>query len=210
ARVQAMLGQTARKPLRSQIAGQPGNSALLLTGVAAGLYSTSFWRYLREGLTAAFAGNGTLLVALGDLLVERDANGRYSNLVEAETPVACGAGRGPRALPAWRAAAAQAARAAPQFGAAIMWGSLRCAYWPVRAAPPVRLQGKGAPPILVVGTTRDPATPFRWARALAGDLKSGVLLGWNGDGHTAYRRGRSCVGSAADKYLISPGVPPNG
>jgi hypothetical protein len=209
-RVQAMLDQAARKPLRTQIAGQPGDSALLLNGVAGALYSTSFWPYLREGLTAAFAGNGTLLVALGDLLVERNASGRYSNLVEAETAVDCVDRQWPRSLPAWQAAAAKAARAAPQFGAAIMWGSLPCAYWPVHAAPPVRLQGKGAPPILVVGTTRDPATPFRWAKALAGDLKSGVLLGWNGDGHTAYMRGSSCVDSAVDKYLISLVVPHNG
>jgi pimeloyl-ACP methyl ester carboxylesterase len=209
-RIQAMLDQAARKPLRSQIAGQPGDSALLLNGVAAALYSTSFWPYLREGLTAAFKGNGTLLVALSDLLVQRDRSGRYSNLVEAELAVDCVDRPWPRALPAWQAAAAQAARAAPQFGAAIMWGGLPCAYWPARAAPPVRLQGKGAPPILVVGTTRDPATPFRWARALAMDLKSGVLLGWNGDGHTAYLQGSSCVDSAVDKYLISLVVPRNG
>jgi pimeloyl-ACP methyl ester carboxylesterase len=209
-RVQAMLDQAARKPLRTQIAGQPGDSALLLNGVAAALYSTSFWPYLREGLTAAFAGNGTPLVTLGDFLVERDASGRYSNLVEAEMAVDCVDRPWPRSLPAWQAAAAKAARAAPQFGEAIMWGSLPCAYWPVHAAPPVRLQGKGAPPILVVGTTRDPATPFRWAEALAGDLKSGVLLGWHGDGHTAYMRGSSCVDSAVDKYLISLVVPRNG
>jgi pimeloyl-ACP methyl ester carboxylesterase len=209
-RIQAMLDRAARKPLRSQIAGQPGDPALLLNGVALALYSTSFWPYLREGLTTAFEGNGTLLVALGDLLVERDRSGRYSNLVEAELAVDCVDHPWPRALPAWQAAAAQAARAAPQFGAAIMWGSLPCAYWPVRAAPPVQLRGNGAPPILVVGTTRDPATPFQWARALARDLKSGVLLGWNGDGHTAYLQGSSCVDSAVDKYLISLVVPRNG
>ena len=209
-RVQAMLDQAARKPLRSQIAGQPGNPALLLTGVASALYSTSFWPYLREGLAAAFEGNGTVLVALGDALMGRNLSGRYSNLVEAELAVDCVDRPWPRSLPAWQTAAANAARAAPQFGASIMWGSLPCAYWPVRAAPPVRLQGKGAPSILVVGTTRDPATPFRWAGALAGDLKSGVLLGWNGDGHTAYMRGSSCVDSAVDKYLISLVVPRNG
>ena len=209
-RIQAMLNQAARKPLRSQIAGQPGDSALLLNGIAAALYATSYWPYLRVGLTAAFEGNGTVLVALGNLLVERDRNGHYSNLVQAETAVDCVDRPWPRALPAWQAAAAQAARAAPQFGAAITWGSLGCAYWPVRAAAPVRLRGKGAPPILVVGTTRDPATPFRWARALAGDLTSGVLLGWYGDGHTAYMRGSSCVDSAVDKYLISLAVPRTG
>jgi hypothetical protein len=82
-----------------------------------------------------------------------------------------------------------------------------------RQAPrllPVRLRGEGAPPILVVGTTRDPATPFRWAQALAHDLESGVLLGWNGDGHTAYMMGSSCVDSAVDMYLISLVLPANG
>ncbi len=84
------------------------------------------------------------------------------------------------------------------------------AYWPVHAVPPVRLRGKGALPILGAGTTRDPASRVRWARALAGDLKSGVLLGWNGGGHTAYMRGSSCVDSAVDKYLVSLVVPRNG
>jgi pimeloyl-ACP methyl ester carboxylesterase len=125
ARVQAMVDQAARKPLRSQIPGQPGDSALLLNGLAGSLYSTSFWPYLREGLTAAFAENGTLLIALGDLLVERDATGHYSNLVEAETAVDCVDRPWPRSLSAWQAAAAQSARAAPQFGAATMWAACR-------------------------------------------------------------------------------------
>jgi hypothetical protein len=116
----------------------------------------------------------------------------------------------PRSLSVWRSAAAAAAKAAPLFGAALMWGSLQCAYWPVPSTPQVRLRGAGAPPILVVGTTRDPATPFRWAQALAHDLASGVLLGWNGDGHTAYMVSSSCVNSAVDKYLISLVVPRNG
>jgi pimeloyl-ACP methyl ester carboxylesterase len=208
--VQNLLNRAARAPLASQIAGQPGDPALLLNGVAFALYSKSFWPYLRQALTAAFAGNGSLLVELGDLLVERNSSGHYSNLIEAETAVNCLDRPWPRALPAWQAAAAQAARAAPQFGAAIMWGSLPCAYWPVRSAAPVRLRGAGAPPILVVGTTRDPVTPFRQAKALASDLASGVLLAWNGDGHTAYRMGSACVDSAVDRYLISLVPPRNG
>ena len=68
----------------------------------------------------------------------------------------------------------------------------------------------GAGPILVVGTTRDPATPYRWARALAADLSSGVLLGWNGDGHTAYGEGSSCVDTIVNAYLISLKVPRSG
>jgi pimeloyl-ACP methyl ester carboxylesterase len=210
ARVQSMLNQAAVKPLASQIAGQPGGSALLLNGVAAALYSKSFWPYLRLGLTAAFEGNGSVLVALGDVLVERDRSGHYSNLTAAELAVDCIDRPWPHNLSTWRTAAASAARAAPMFGKAIMWGSLPCAYWPVRPAPPVRLRGAGAPPILVVGTTRDPATPYRSAQALARDLKSGVLLGWIGDGHTAYMTGSSCVDTTVDRYLISLAVPRNG
>ena len=210
ARLQALLNDAARKPLTSQVSGQPGAAPLLLNGIAAALYSKSYWPYLREGLTAAMAGNGSILVELSDVLLERNSHGQYSNLTEAEAAVDCVDRPWPRSLSAWQSAATASAKTAPIFGAPLMWGSLACAYWPVRAAKPVRLRGKGAPPILVVGTTRDPATPFRWAQALSHDLASGVLLGWNGDGHTAYMVDSSCIDSAVDKYLISLVPPRNG
>ena len=210
ARLQGLLNQTTSRPLTSQIAGQPADSAMLLGGVSFALYSKSFWRYLRAGLTDAFAGNGTLMVLLADSLVQRQQTGQYTNLMDAFMAVSCIDRPWPRSLGAWSAAAAAAAKAAPQFGAAEMWGSLPCAFWPVPAAATVPLRAPGAPPILVVGTTRDPATPFRWAQALARDLSSGVLLGWNGDGHTAYLEGSTCVDTAVDRYLISLATPPNG
>ncbi|GAA4943015.1 hypothetical protein GCM10023238_06160 [Streptomyces heliomycini] len=76
------------------------------------------------------------------------------------------------------------------FGEGLAWASLNCAYWPVRATGEARrIEAKGAAPIVVVGTTRDPATPYRWAEALAGQLSSARLLTYEGDGHTAYGRG---------------------
>ena len=117
ARVQAMLNQAAAKPLQSQITGQPGDAALLLNGVASALYSKSYWPYLRLGLTAAFEGNGSVLVELGD--AARRAEPERALL----EPDRGRAGRGlPRppvaAQPAALAdAAASAARAAPMFGA---------------------------------------------------------------------------------------------
>jgi pimeloyl-ACP methyl ester carboxylesterase len=210
ARLQGLLNRTTSKPLTSQVTGQPANGAMLLSGVAFALYSKSFWQYLREGLTTAFAGNGTLMVELADSLVERAPGGRYTNLMDANMAVNCIDRPWPRSLAAWSSAAAAAAKAAPQFGAPNMWGSLPCAYWPVPPAAPVRLRAAGAPPILVVGTTRDPATPFRWAQSLARDLSSGVLLGWNGDGHTAYLEGSTCVDTAVDRYLINLATPRNG
>jgi pimeloyl-ACP methyl ester carboxylesterase len=207
ARLQRLLNRTASRPLTSEIPGQPADSAMLLGGVTFSLYSKSFWKYLRAGLADAFAGNGTLMVVLADSLVQRQQNGQYTNLMDAFMAVSCIDRPWPRSLEAWSSAAAAAAKAAPQFGAANIWGSLPCAYWPVPAAAPVRLRAAGAPPILVVGTTRDPATPFREAQALARDLKSGILLGWNGDGHTAYLEGSTCVDTAVDRYLVSLATP---
>jgi pimeloyl-ACP methyl ester carboxylesterase len=209
-RLQALLTRAGRNPLSSAISGQPGNEPMLLNGVAAALYSKSWWRYLRYGLTAAFSGDATLMVTLADALVERSPNGHYSNLMAANAAVNCVDRPWPRSLAAWQSAAASAEKAAPQFGAPIMWGSLPCAYWPVKGAPVPALRAAGAPPILVVGTTRDPATPFRDAQALAHMLKSGVLLAWNGDGHTAYREGSSCIDTAVDQYLINLKPPRSG
>jgi pimeloyl-ACP methyl ester carboxylesterase len=209
-KLQALLSRTVTRPLASSIRGQPADSAMILNGVAAALYSKSYWPYLRSGLTAAFRGDGTIMVELGDLLLERSPSGHYSNLTAVNTAVNCVDRPWPRSLRVWELAAAAAEKAAPQFGAPIVWGSLPCAYWPVRAAPVPPLHAAGAPPILVVGTTRDPATPFRDARALAAELRSGVLLGWNGDGHTAYREGSACVDSAVDNYLISLKLPASG
>jgi pimeloyl-ACP methyl ester carboxylesterase len=209
-RLQGLLNRSASKPLVSMIPGQPATSPLLLEGVVAALYLKSFWQYLRAGLAEAFAGNGSLLVELGDLEVERNSSGQYSNLVDAETAVDCLDRSWPRSLASWRSAVSTAQQAAPQFGAADMWGSLPCAYWPVPAPAPVALRARGAPPILVIGTTRDPATPFQQAQALARDLSSGVLLAWNGDGHTAYRMGSACIDSAVDHYLIALAPPRTG
>jgi pimeloyl-ACP methyl ester carboxylesterase len=68
----------------------------------------------------------------------------------------------------------------------------------------------GAPPILVIGTTRDPATPYVWAQALAHQLKSGVLLTYQGDGHTAYLRHDSCIDAAVKTYIDAQTTPKPG
>jgi pimeloyl-ACP methyl ester carboxylesterase len=211
AKLQTLLSKADRTPLANDLGdGRPANQALLTTGVLAALYSKAYWPYLRQGLLDALAGDGTLLIELADALMERNRNGTYSNLAESNMAINCVDRPWPRALSSWRAAAQTAQRDAPQFGEALMWGSLPCAYWPVRGPAVPAMRAAGAPPILVIGTTRDPATPYRWAQALARDLSTGVLLGWNGDGHTAYKMGSSCVDSTVDRYLIDGAVPRSG
>lgn len=211
ARLQGLIVRANSVPLANQLGdGQVADGAMLLNGVASALYSKSFWTDLKVGLADAFAGNGTVLVELANLLMERNPNGTYANLADADTSISCLDRPWPRSLAAWQAAASAASRAAPLFGAPLVWGSLTCAYWPVPSYPLPRVRAAGAPPILVVGTLRDPATPYRWAQALAADLSSGVLLGWNGDGHTAYGEGSACVDTIVNDYLISLSVPRSG
>ena len=211
AKVQGLVTRANSVPLANQLNdGQVADGAMMVNGITAALYSKSYWPDLKTGLTSAFAGDGTVLVELANLLLERNPNGTYSNLADADTAISCLDRPWPRTLGTWQAAAKQAVAQAPLFGAPIMWGSLTCAYWPVPSYPLPRIRAAGTPPILVIGTLRDPATPYRWAQALAGDLASGVLLGWNGDGHTAYGQGSACVDTIVNDYLINLSVPRTG
>ncbi|MGW2831097.1 alpha/beta hydrolase [Streptomyces sp. NPDC001286] len=190
--------------------GRKLGEALATTGVIAAMYDEGSWAQLREALTSAMKeGDGAGLLVLADSYYERDGQGRYSNLMFANAAVNCldlpGAFSSPeqveKALPSFE-------KASPVFGEGLAWASLNCAYWPVKATgEPHRIEAKGAAPIVVVGTTRDPATPYRWAQSLAAQLASGRLLTYQGDGHTAYGRGSDCIDSAIDTYLLH-GTPP--
>jgi hypothetical protein len=92
-----------------------------------------------------------------------------------------------------------------------VWLGLPCTFWP--APPdgrPAPIHAAGAPPLLVVGTTNDPATPYAQSQALARELDSGHLLTYDGEGHTAYGRGHRCVDEAVDEYLVTGKPPPDG
>ncbi|MGW3103145.1 alpha/beta hydrolase [Streptomyces sp. NPDC001100] len=190
--------------------GRKLGEALATTGVIAAMYDEAAWPQLREALTSAMKENdGAGLLVLSDSYYERDADGRYSNLMFANAAVNCldlpaafsTTDQVEQALPAFE-------KASPVFGDGLAWASLNCAYWPVRATgEPHRIEAKGAAPIVVVGTTRDPATPYRWAQSLARQLTSARLLTYVGDGHTAYGRGSTCIDSAIDTYLLR-GTPP--
>jgi pimeloyl-ACP methyl ester carboxylesterase len=172
-------------------------------GLAAGLYSTDDWPQLWAALGTAMKGNGAGLLLFADSLTERNPDGSYTNLIESNMAINCIDRPSPRSVSTYDTDAKAFAKKSPDFGAAIEYGSLPCAFWkvpPVEALHPV--QAPGAPPILVIGTTRDPATPYVWAQALAKQLQSGVLLTHDGDGHTAYLDRDPCVDAAVKSYVL--------
>ncbi|MFI1888833.1 alpha/beta hydrolase [Streptomyces jumonjinensis] len=192
--------------------GRELGEALATTGVLTAMYDEGAWPQLREALTAAMNGEGAPLLALADTYYEREGDGSYSNLMYANAAVNCldlpAAFSGPKEV---EAAVPEFERASPVFGRGFAWAAMNCAYWPAAATgKPHRIVARGAAPILVVGTTRDPATPYKWARALAGQLSSGTLLTYDGDGHTAYGRGSDCIDAAINAYLLEGEVPPKG
>ncbi|MEU6339745.1 alpha/beta hydrolase [Streptomyces sp. NPDC046977] len=132
---------------------------------------------------------------------------------QAQTAVSCLSSTiGPR-LSAVRATAElpRFLSASPQFGRAFADTLVMCTHWPVPSSQPARaIHARGAAPILVIGTTRDPATPYPQAVALAGQLESGRLLTRVGDGHTGYHRGNACVDRTVDRFLLRGTLPPAG
>lgn len=197
-------------PLSTDGGSRKLHQAEAKSGLASALYNHGYWPFLRHALDGAFAGDGTELLRLADLLSGRRPDGSYTNLMEANMAINCVDQPMPEEVDAYANAARQADKVAPHFGEFVVWGSLPCAFWPVPADKGITIDGSGAPPILVVGTTRDPATPYAWAEALAQQLDSGVLLTREGDGHTAYRQGSECINKAVNHYLITTTPPKPG
>lgn len=204
-----LLRQADQAPLANSLDdGRQASEALIALGIASALYNKQTWPDLRLGLQHAQQGDGALLLKLGDILVERREDGDYSNQTEAYTAVNCVDKPHPRSFAAYERAARRASDVAPRFGSFVMWGSLPCAYWPSRPTQqPKALRAAGSNPIVVVGTTRDPATPYKWAKSLAEQLDNGRLLTMDGDGHTAYFTGNSCIDEAVDRYFIDAEPP---
>jgi pimeloyl-ACP methyl ester carboxylesterase len=204
-------GHTLTADLPAALGGeQQTNYGVALTGVVSSLYSTNQWPSLAEALwAAAGSGNGSDLATLAYNYSGFAANGTVENLVSANLAIAC-LDRPSPPISGDALLARTFATTAPDFGPAEAWGSLPCNYWPV---PPT---GKAAPvhlaapiPILIVGSTHDPATPYAWARALTNQLSGAELLTRDGDGHTGYFSS-ACVQNWVDRYLVTGLRPPQG
>jgi pimeloyl-ACP methyl ester carboxylesterase len=203
-KIETLLDEIDRRPLKSEGRRQVTQS-LALIGIVSALYDEEYgWPILEEALRDAFRGDGTILLALADEYVDRDEDGRYrSNSNDISYIVTCLDRSSNVTLEQSRADQITWGKVAPVFGPFLAWSLLPCEYWTPQPRPyPAPVLAQGAAPILVVGTLRDPATPYSWAQGLAEQLASGRLLSWNGDGHTAYSRGSTCIDKAVDRYLI--------
>lgn len=198
------------KPLPAS-GGRQLTRALATTAIATPLYDPTAWIALNSGLRLAFGGDPRVLMLLADALNGRRADGSYSNLLEANLAINC-ADR-PSAFASIHdamSAAAATAKTAPTFGVVLGAGNTPCIGWPVPAElSPGPVRAQGAPPIVVIGNLRDPATPYAWAQSLARQLASGVLVTRDADGHTSYLRS-DCVDNLVTRYVVDLSAPSPG
>ncbi|HCA87139.1 MAG TPA: peptidase [Streptomyces sp.] len=186
-----------------------------LTGIAMTLYSKDYWKHLTQGLEEALrAGTGNVLLSMADSYNNRAPDGRYGTQSHSQRAISCADSTG-------RPTAAEAKKhlpdfreASPVFGEFLIWDLAGwCTDWPVLATSDTPEVGAaGAGPILVIGTTGDPATPYEGARLMADELGKGVgvHLTYDGEGHGAYMAGNACTTKTVNAYLLDGKVPEDG
>lgn len=177
-------------------------------GLIAPLYQRSAWSVLNLALRGLQSGDGLAMMTLSDLYTQRGAEGYTHNIMEAIVAINCLDDGSFVPAEEVEALVPRFERVSPTFGRIFAAGEAACEDWPVESrTPPRALTAEGAAPMLVTGTTRDPATPLEWAESLAAQLESAVLIRRDGDGHTAYNAGNACVDDAIERYLVEGIVP---
>ncbi|MDV3223255.1 alpha/beta hydrolase [Intrasporangium sp.] len=181
-------------------------------GLAAAMYDQGAWGILTDALREAQSGSGASLLGLANTYADRVPGGGYTgNIMEVIWAVNCLDRPDSPDPETYEGYEDDFATVAPTWGPFLAWGSLACGVWPVKGEnPPHEISAAGSNPIVVVGTTRDPATIYEWSVQLRDQLDNAVLVSLDGDGHTAYTRGSRCVDDAIDAYYVEGTLPKDG
>jgi pimeloyl-ACP methyl ester carboxylesterase len=191
--------------------GRMMDAGVLDTAMSMALYSQDSWSFLNDLFSEAEQGITDTAFFLADYYYGRDSDGTYAdNSLEAFIAIYC-VDYPVETDPAVLAAQAVELRAASPttYRELPPVGDLTCANWPFAyTGPPLtELTGVGAPDVLIVSTTGDPATPYQWGVALSEQLESAHLITYDGEGHTAYNKSNDCVDGAVENYFTRGTVP---
>ncbi|MFF4246335.1 alpha/beta hydrolase [Streptomyces sp. NPDC001822] len=212
-RTAALLRRLDADPLPTS-SGRELNESLAVTGIVTPLYSKSGWPSLTAALDEAEnSGRGDRLLELADSYNGRDGKGHYGTQNHSQRAISCADSRARPTAAEARALLPEFRRLSPVFGPFLAWDTAGwCAGWPVEGEHDTpEASAPGASPILVIGTTGDPATPYEGARRMADELGDGVgvMVTNKGEGHGAYGES-TCVTSLVDAYFLEGEVPADG
>ncbi|MGI9821744.1 alpha/beta hydrolase [Agromyces sp. Marseille-Q5079] len=206
--ISRLLASVDASPMRGTDGREVGADTLV-TAIVYPLYSADSWPYLSQMFDAVMLGDADAALAFADGYYGRNEDGTYNdNSTESFLAINCLDYSYQSDVAVMREKAAGIAAAAPVIGPYFSYGDLGCIQWPVAStAERTAIHAEGAAPIVVIGTTNDPATPYTWAVSLADQLDSGVLLTYEGEGHTAYNKSNECVDGAVEEYFVNGTVP---
>lgn len=211
--IQDFLETTRTNPVSTSDPQRPLTHSLAFSAVLGILYQPESWSYLTQGLDQAMnEDDGSTLLFIADFFASRSEDGTYEgNGDEVISAINCLDNPVTGDAASWEQEADELEKASPTFGSEFAYSDLYCQAWGHESTRErTEIHASGAAPILVVGTTGDPATPYAWSEALAAQLDSGQLLTWEGEGHTAYGRAGKCVTGAVDTYLLTGEMPQEG
>jgi pimeloyl-ACP methyl ester carboxylesterase len=189
--------------------GRDATSGWIFVALVSSLYTEAGWKTLATAVDRLQAGDAAGIFHLADGYADRSPDGTYTNKFDANLAVNCADTDEAPSVQRIRQLQGQWRAKYPLFGATLAIGMLPCTYWPGKRDPYPEGPATGAPPIVVVGTTGDPATPYENTAQLASMLGTGHVLTWEGEGHTAYPS-TACIVTAVDAYLIDLTVPRDG
>lgn len=199
--MQTWLSELKNSPIK--VGSRELTESLAVYGIAMGLYDKDFgWPALRKALKDLANQDGKALLDMADAYTGRNSDGKYrGNEIDALAVISC------NDFPPSKIDANEVKAAAPLFGKYVAYGDLSCNYLPQAKVFTIKDLISVTKSVLVIGTTNDPATPYRWAVRLSEVLVNSRLISLNSDGHTGYNRGSACVDQAVEGYLISGEVP---
>jgi pimeloyl-ACP methyl ester carboxylesterase len=185
--------------------------SIIIVGMASSLYDdVDGWPKLRQAFTESAENYGDTFLQLADEYSGRNPDGTFrSNDFDSGAVIDCLDWQEPRSIDQFKADAKEFANKAPVFGPYIAFAGVHCQFLPqpsTQRAPNTLTQIKTAP-IIVIGTIRDPATPYAWSVSLAKIFTGSRLISLDGDGHTGHGRGSACVDDAVDAYLLKGTLP---
>jgi pimeloyl-ACP methyl ester carboxylesterase len=204
----ALMLSIDQSPLPSAAGRVEVNRSVAVIAVASAMYSDRYWPALERALEDAAAGDGAGLLQLHDSYYQRRADGTYSNLIEAFQAINCADDAERSTVEEADAAVEDVLEVAPRVFP-YTTGSYSCTFFPPALDPRIDITGAGAGPIVVIGTTGDPATPLDSSRAMADALEDGRLVVVEANEHTGYR-GDACVRGIVHEYLLTLVAPDDG
>ena len=181
------------------------NDSLAILGIASALYDDlTGWPKLARALNQALLGDGSLLLELSDEYSGRSQTGKYfSNENDIAPIINCLDWPNSFETVPNITTYQKFVTVAPIFGPFLAANGILCKY----LLPNVihinsNLNIQVTSRVMIIGTTRDPATPNDWAIALSRKFPNSMLLIFDSDGHTGISRGNKCVDTFAESYLF--------